>query len=525
MEESDSYMERRPEEELTPSEPSPPSAMWIPLYLLGALVLGILTYLCHTLMILPELKSRDQNQLSAVSERLLLCALLGGMIWSIARLVLIYLSITLRRIGERQGFLQIFLVRSGWLIALVFTLLVLSFAMGSYNDRINMADGKGGSPRAIPVRDPIDTPKDQSTLATFVTKEMARLLLASSIFLGIILVKTILMEGLNYKMLSENYEPRIQKNQRDIRILEMLNRATGKKMLPDIEAWACIVFRTLSPERDAVDLQTLEYFFGTSNAQEMFQRFDIYRDGKLTRDNFILVYQGVLHEERRIEMGMMQKASIVKKLDLILSSVLVPLGVFAILSVMESTDRLVSTLPIQFSTLISLHVIFAPIIADMFRSLVFVFLVKSFDVGDKILVDGALHEVHDMGLLYTSFVVDKKISVIPNSKIMEKTIVNLRKAETSMRSFEFTFSNSLEFKDKVGALNAEIEKEVKSDLNRYTGKFNVHGYDLKKNSAIGVKIDAVFWVQNQNIRALQAKEDAFVIALHDIFRKLGLVLE
>ncbi|AFM97987.1 hypothetical protein EHEL_030900 [Encephalitozoon hellem ATCC 50504] len=538
IEESDFFVEKKSGIDSRSNDPSPPSAIWIVFYFLGSLISGMLAYMTYYSLILPKLKSNENNHLSVVSERLLMCFLIGAMIWFALELALTYLSITLKKVEEKQGFLQSTLIKNGWFISLVLTLLALSFIIGSYSRGIEImsVESAGGAEEGTPQVSGEDAsadtsdqskPKPSTKPETFIMDKISRILLAGSIFLGIILTKTIFMDKVNYKMLFENYEDRIYMNYEDMKMLEQLNRITGKRMdlEQDVELWANSVFKTISPEKDAVDIQTLEYFFGTDYAQKIFERFDIYGDGRLTGSSFALVYRDILNEEKRITMGMAQKVTIVEKLDIVLSFILIPFGVAAATPIVENEINLVNLLPIQFGTLFSLHVIFASTLGDMFKSLVFIFLVKPFDVGDKILIDGKLHKVYDMGLLYTSFVVEKKVTVIPNTKIMDKTIVNLRKARTSQKQFEFTFTNAPEFKEKAERLNAAIEKEVKSDPNVYTGKFSVYGYNLKRNSSIGIKIDAVFWIQNQDIKALRTREDAFVIALHDIFKDLGLVLE
>lgn len=538
IEESDFFVEKKPSINTHANDPSPPSAIWILFYFLGSVISGILAYMSHHSLILPKLESNGNNQLSVVSERLLMCFLIGVMIWFVLELTLTYLSITLKKVGGKQGFLQSTLIKNGWFISLVLTLLVLSFIMGSYSRGLEImgveeaGNVEEGAPQASN-EDSLTSTNDPSKLKppakpeTFVMDKLSRILLAGSILLGIILTKTILMDRVNYRMLFENYEDRILKNYEDMKVLEQLNRITGKRMDPeqDIELWANSVFKAISPEKHVVDMQTLEYFFGTDYAQKIFERFDIYGDGRLTRNSFVLVYQDILNEEKRITMGMAQKITIVEKLDIVLSFILIPFGISAATPIVEDEINLVNFIPIQFGTLFSLHVIFAPIVGEMFRSLVFIFLVKPFDVGDKVLIDGILHKVYDMGLLYTSFVVEKKVTVIPNTKIMNKTIVNLRKARTSQKQFEFTFSSALEFKEKAGELSAAIEKEVGSDPNVYTGKFSVYGYDLKKNSAIGIKIDVVFWIQNQDVKTLKMREDTFIMVLHGIFKDLGLALE
>ncbi|KAM0672619.1 hypothetical protein OCOL_000350 [Ordospora colligata] len=484
--------------------------------------------------------------LSAVLSRLIFCALFGSMVFCLIRLILICLAIAMKRSDGKRGFVQITLIKHGMFMSIVTTLFVLSFVVETYNRRVSTTTFLNASSDPVPVlKEIVDMgvsdselkqtliseekangeQKPPKTLAMFLTEDLAKILLASSVFFAILLSKAILMNGLNYKMLFKNYEFRINKNDEDIKILEQLNRATGKQMIANAEEWADEVFRLISPEGKAVDLQTLEYFFGTDDAKAIFNRFSIHPDGKLTKESFSLVYQGIINEEKRISRGLTQKVSIVKKLNLVLSAILIPVGVLAVMAILGNADSFAGSLPVQFSTIISLNFIFAPIISEVFKSLVFVFLVEAFDIGDKVFIEGVLHEVHDMGLLYTSFVVDKKITVIPNSKFMDKTIVNLREAKTSQKTFDFTFMNSPDLKEKIVKLKDEIEREVKSDSNAYTGKFNICEYVLKKNLTVGMKINVVFRIQNQNIKALRAREDAFVIALYGIVGSIGLLLE
>jgi len=523
----------------------PPFLPWIPAYLAGTVCTGLLTYVFHT-HIASKIPLDSYPDLSAVISRFIFCALFGSMVFYLIRLVLACLAMAMKRSDPKREFMQITLIKHGMFMSFVATLFVLSFVVDAYNKRINATTLLNVSSDALPLLKEIvgisvednelkqtliseekanGDQKSPKTLTMFITDDLAKILLASSAFLAVLLAKEILMNGLKYKMLFKNYEIRISKNDEDIKILEQLNRATGKQMIKDAEEWADEIFKLIYPESNAVDLQTLEYFFGTDDAKTIFNRFSIYPHGKLTRESFSLVYQGIINEEKRISRGIIQKASIIKKLNLVLSAILIPVGMLAAMTILENTNSLARSLPVQFSTVISLNFIFAPIIADMFKSLVFVFLVEVFDIGDKVFIEGVLHEVHNMGLLYTSFVVDKKITVIPNSKFMDKTIVNLREAKTSQKTFEFTFMNSPDLKEKIIKLKDEIKKEVESDSNAYTGKFNICEYALKKSLTIGMKINVVFRVQNQNIKALRAREDAFVIALYGIVGSIGLLLE
>lgn len=521
LEESDSFIEKV---NTSGKELRKPSKIWLPIYFSGFLISGILAFLCHYTMIAPKITLSGQNKPSALGARVLLCVLLGLSIWFIVHLVLLYFAIILGRANEKKGFLQITLIKNGWLMSLVASLLVLSFAMNIYDEMIEIGI-KSQVDKAAGDED------NTTTMATFLMENLVKILLATSTFLGIFLIKAVLLDGLNFKMLFKNYEARIQRNHEDFKILELLNRITGKKMHNDVDKWAVFVFKTISPSNDTVELRTLEYFFGTEDARRILDRFDVCANDKLTQENFVLVYQEIINEDKRINTGMTQKVSIVKKLDLILSSILIPIGLFVTAAIPnfkggDATDStgLMGSVPFQLSTFLSFSFIFGPIVADIAKSLVFVFLVEVFDIGDKVFLDGSLHEISDIGLMYTSLISNKRVSVIQNIRLMDKQIVNLREAKVFKTSFEFTFSDSSEFKKKIESLKKEISKELEANQRAYTGKFEICDYKLKGSGAIGVRIDVMFRLQNQNMKALRSREDAFVIAIHDIFKNLELEL-
>lgn len=542
-EESDSLIEQRISTGRSERELEMPSMIWTVVCSVGFVAFGFLAYICHLKLVSPNLNVPEQNSTSAFVARASFCSLLGVSIWFAIDLALVISIIMLGRTDEKRRFSQITLTKNRWFIALVFTLGVLSLVVNVYDETVDLISQPTEPGTAEPnikkaVEEAIvhSSEAQSITATTFIMRNLTRVLLACSTFLGILLVKTILVDGLNFKMLFKNYEARIQRNYEDTKLLEMLNRITGKRMTSDTEKWATFVFKTISPEKEFADLPTLEYFFGTGDARKILGRFDIGGGNKLTRDEFVLVYQEILNEERRINMGMTQKVSVVKKLDLILWCILVPIGVFTSMSMIgaikDSTTikgltnfaSFTNSIPAQMGVLVSSSFVFAPILGEVVKSLVFIFLVEAFDIGDRILVDGILHEVHDMGLLYTSFIVDKKISVIQNVKIMDKSIVNLRETKASRKSFEFTFSSSSDFKNKVESLKTEISKEIGANPKIYIGKFEVCGYRLEKNDCISVRIEVVFRVQNQNVKVLHAREDGFVMVLHGIFKDVGLAL-
>lgn len=532
-EESDSAVETKVSG--TEEEYKAPSRFWIPFFLLLSGFFTFSAYVVHSVLIAPRLDVVSQSEGSALGMRALFCALLGMAIWFLVDLVLVYFAIALNRVGEKKDFLQITLIRNRWFINLVLTLLILSLMITVYDKmveteiRVNTARDPDSRRESLVFESALgnglnkETEPQEST-ATFFMNNLARVLLATSVFLAIFLLKTILLNGLNFKMLFKNYENRIQRNYEDSQLLELLNRLTGRKMFSGTDRWAAFVFKTISPDKDEISLHNLEYFFGAEDAERILSRFDIARDGRLTQEGFVLVYQEIMNEEKRITMGMTQKLSVVSKLDLILSAILMPIGGFVAMSIMGNIAGFTDSIPTQLGVVVSSSFVFAPVLVELIRSLIFIFLVEAFDIGDKILIDGVLHEVHDMGLLYTSFVVNKNVSVIQNIKVMEKPIVNLREAAVLKRSLEYTFISSVEFKKKIDLLKTEIAREIGENPHAYAGKFEICKYELQKADAISMHIEVVFRLQNQNMKALRAREDAFVMFLHDVFGSLGMVL-
>ncbi|WUR04788.1 mechanosensitive channel of small conductance (MscS1C) [Vairimorpha necatrix] len=131
--------------------------------------------------------------------------------------------------------------------------------------------------------------------------------------------------------------------------------------------------------------------------------------------------------------------------------------------------------------------------------------------------------IQELGLLYSSYLVDNLLTFIQNSQIMTENIVNYRFCEVESKTFFFKF-NIESFKKNYDILNKRIKKIVRSSNQVYTGKYDILNFEMLTDEIITVEITVYFKINFQYIKGLVKNEDAFLIELYDLFRDLEIKL-
>lgn len=156
----------------------------------------------------------------------------------------------------------------------------------------------------------------------------------------------------------------------------------------------------------------------------------------------------------------------------------------------------------------------------MFRSLIFIFLVRPFEAGDYIKIDNELMVVQELGILYSSFFINGLVTYIENTKIMDKKIINFRLSDIEEKTYKYRFNNIV-FRNVENKLYEKLQSILKKNTKIYTGKLKITNYQIV-NEFIEVDIVIVFKINYQYIKGLANNEDNFVFILEDIFKELKL---
>lgn len=93
----------------------------------------------------------------------------------------------------------------------------------------------------------------------------------------------------------------------------------------------------------------------------------------------------------------------------------------------------------------------------VFESIIFVFVMHPFDVGDRCVVDGVHMIVEEMNILTTVFLrYDNEKIYYPNSVLLTKPISNFRRSPDMADAVDFTIDASTPI-DTISALKKAIQ--------------------------------------------------------------------
>ncbi|EQB62359.1 small-conductance mechanosensitive channel protein [Vairimorpha apis BRL 01] len=334
--------------------------------------------------------------------------------------------------------------------------------------------------------------KEDFEYKKYFVENFASIILSLSCFNLIMIIKSLLMTIFQLKMYFNVYKKRIDKNEKDTKFLDFLNETTGLKMFSNIKTWADFVFKNINPDQDTFTYEKSIFVFGEERTKLIFDLFDMNNDKSVTSFEFISVYFGVIRDRYFLSKAfILGYASYFKNIISVISGIL-----------------------------LSLSFIFSSVVGEMFRSLIFIFLVRPFETGDYIKINDELMVVQELGILYSSFLINGLVTYIENTKIMDKKIINYRISDVEEKTYKYRFNNIL-FRKVRNQLHDKLQNILKQNTKIYTGKFKLTNYKII-NEFIDVEIVIAFKINYQYIKGLANNEDNIVFILEDIFKELML---
>ena len=222
--------------------------------------------------------------------------------------------------------------------------------------------------------------------------------------------------------------------------------------------------------RPFIVARDLEPFFPTADeVKEAFLIFDPTSTGKASLDSMIETVYRILKERSKIALTLTDQKSIVTKLQFVCQFVIQFLLILVFLWIWE-IDIVSLSLSIS-SICLAFAFIFGNSIRQMYESVLFLFIVHSFDVGDWIqLPNGDVIKVEEIALMnIVSQRLDGRRLYIPIQSLQESTVINLSRSENLWESFAFLVDFDSQCSKAVEILNAELKTFVGSRKSEFTG--------------------------------------------------------
>jgi small-conductance mechanosensitive channel len=261
--------------------------------------------------------------------------------------------------------------------------------------------------------------------------------------------------------------------------------------------------------------------FGSQEGSELFLLFDQDFDNSVNSKEFINIYFGLFREKLILKASLDNKDKSIKKLNIVISMVFIPFTLFIALSFLGHNQTFSNIFGKMLSIFIPLSFIFKSVIEEIFQSIIFIFTVRPFDIGDLITVDGKDYEVREMGLLYTTLISDSRFFHFSNEYLRKKPIVNLRKSKYVTEIYEQHFHNK-SCLEKIPLIRLKIKEFLKENSKMYDKTFSISNYRFDAKNTIRITISIQLHCSYQNIKAINQRKDNFSIFLYNTVKELNI---
>ncbi|EHS63598.1 uncharacterized protein PGTG_20692 [Puccinia graminis f. sp. tritici CRL 75-36-700-3] len=171
------------------------------------------------------------------------------------------------------------------------------------------------------------------------------------------------------------------------------------------------------------------YFKTASDAAMAFKLFDKDGNGDIDRKEMRNAVVRIYRERMSLAIGLKDMSSAVAKLDAVLISIASMLTIFIWLFIFNSKGTSSQLVPMA-TIILGFSFIFGNAAKNLFESMLFIFSIHPYDVGDLVAIDDVHMFVTEFGLFSTTFQrVDGQVVVAPNSLLISKKhILNIRRS-------------------------------------------------------------------------------------------------
>lgn len=289
----------------------------------------------------------------------------------------------------------------------------------------------------------------------------------------------------------------------------------------EAKAAAFRIFRNVSkPECSYIDEEDLLRFMIKMEVDLVLPLFDGAETGKIDRKALTSWVIRVYTERKALAHALTDTKTAVKQLDKVVMVVLVFITFVIWLVLMEIATTKI--LLVMSSQLVAASFLFGSSCKTLFESIIFVFVMHPYDVGDRCVVDGIQLLVEEMNLLTTVFLkADNEKVYYPNSVLATKPISNCYRSPDMGDSVEFSidFATSA---DKIGMLREKIKNYLENTPQLWYPNHNVVVKEIVNVNSIKMVLFCTHTMNFQDIGERSRRRTELVLTLKRIFEEIGI---
>lgn len=270
-----------------------------------------------------------------------------------------------------------------------------------------------------------------------------------------------------------------------------------------------------------IEEEDLVRFLKSEEVHTIFPLFEgALETGKISKSS---LRNWVVHayiERKALAHSLNDTKTAVQQLHRLASAMVVVIIIVASLLVMGLAT--IKVIFVVTSQLLLVGFVFQNTCKTIFESIIFVFVMHPFDVGDRCVVDGVQMVVEEMNILSTVFLrYDMEKIYYPNSVLLTKPISNFRRSPDMGDGVEFTIDVSTPI-DHINALKKAIQAYIESKPKYWSPKHSLIFKDIENINKLKMGLYVQHTINHQNYGEKSIRRSDLVFELKKIFENLGI---
>ncbi|KAJ6360333.1 hypothetical protein OIU77_004357 [Salix suchowensis] len=242
--------------------------------------------------------------------------------------------------------------------------------------------------------------------------------------------------------------------------------------------------------------------------------------GKITKSSFRNWVVHAYVERKALAHSLNDTKTAVQQLHKLASAIVTV--IIIVISLLVTGLATTKVLFVFTSQLLLVGFMFQNTCKTIFESIIFVFVMHPFDVGDRCVIDGVQMIVEEMNILTTVFLrYDLEKIYYPNSVLLTKPISNFRRSPDMGDAIDITIDVSTPV-DDFNALKKAIQVYIESKPKHWNPKHSLLVKEIENVNKMKLTLSVLHTMNHQNYGEKSSRRSELVFELKKIFDNLGI---
>ncbi|KAI6706284.1 hypothetical protein NL676_009246 [Syzygium grande] len=308
------------------------------------------------------------------------------------------------------------------------------------------------------------------------------------------------------------------------RTVDDFAKAESSEINSEREARSCAhrIFKNVAnPGAKYIEEEDLLRFLKREEVHTIFPLFEgAMETGRITKSSFRNWVVHAYFERKALAHSLNDTKTAVQQLHKLASAIVVVIIIIVSLLVLGlATTKVIFVVTSQ---LLLVGFMFQNTCKTVFESIIFVFVMHPFDVGDRCVIDGIQMIVEEMNILTTVFLrYDMEKIYYPNSVLLTKPISNFRRSPDMADTIDFAVDVSTSI-DTINALKKAIQSYIESKPKHWSPKHSVIVKEIENVNKMKMCLCVQHTMNHQNYGERSSRKSELILELKKMFENLDI---